>query len=101
MNDTNKKLPQRCPSCEALLEIKRMRCKVCGTEVDGVYDLPLLLRINREDQSFILNFLKFSGSLKEMAKLLNLSYPTVRNRLDDIIEKIKNIENETISDQSV
>ena len=98
MSDINKKLPQRCPSCEAPLEIKRMQCKSCGTEVEGAYVLPILLKLNQEDQDFILNFLKFSGSLKEMAKLLNLSYPTVRNRMDDIIQKIKNIENETISD---
>jgi hypothetical protein len=33
--------------------------------------------------------MKASGSLKEMAKLLGLSYPTVRNRLDETIERIK------------
>jgi hypothetical protein len=42
-----------------------------------------------EDQGFVLEFIKASGSLKEMAKLLGLSYPTVRNRLDEVIELIK------------
>jgi hypothetical protein len=37
----------------------------------------------------VLEFIKASGSLKEMAKLLGLSYPTVRNRLDEIIERIR------------
>jgi hypothetical protein len=37
----------------------------------------------------MLAFIKASGSLKEMARLLRLSYPTVRNRLDDIIERVK------------
>lgn len=37
--------------------------------------------------------MKSSGSLKEMAKLLGLSYPTVRNRLDEIIERVKIAEN--------
>jgi hypothetical protein len=41
---------------------------------------------------FILHFVLFSGSNKDMAKHLNLSYPTVRNMLDEIIEKIKVIE---------
>jgi hypothetical protein len=31
----------------------------------------------------------FSGSLKDMANKLKVSYPTVRNKLDDLIEKIK------------
>jgi len=45
-----------------------------------------------EDQLFILDFIKSSGSLKEMARLLRLSYPTVRNRLDEIIERLKEAE---------
>jgi hypothetical protein len=32
---------------------------------------------------------KASGSLKEMAGILKVSYPTVRNRLDDVISKLK------------
>ena len=41
-----------------------------------------------EDQDFILQFIKASGSLKEMAGILKVSYPTVRNRLDEIIDKL-------------
>jgi len=56
--------------------------------VSGLYDLPVLARLSPNDQQFVLQFVKCSGSLKDMAKYLNLSYPTVRNMLDDIIEKI-------------
>ena len=45
-----------------------------------------------DDQEFILQFIKASGSLKDMAKVLNVSYPTVRNRLDEIIEMLKRSE---------
>ncbi len=55
--------------------------------------MPALTRLSPEDQSFILEFIKSSGSLKEMARLLRLSYPTVRNRLDEIIEHLKKTEN--------
>jgi hypothetical protein len=51
--------------------------------------MPLLLRLSIEDQGFIIGFVRASGSLKEMAKILGLSYPTVRNKLDEIIERIK------------
>ena len=97
MNKIQKNLPQHCPSCDAQLKIKKLYCDKCGTEVDGLFDQPILHRISREDQAFILDFLKASGSLKEMSKLLNLSYPSVRNRLDDIINRIKIIDNETTS----
>jgi len=46
-----------------------------------------------EEQKFILTFVKSSGSLKEMASLLSLSYPTVRNMLNEIIQKIESYEN--------
>jgi hypothetical protein len=42
-----------------------------------------------EDQSFIKRFVLASGSLKEMAEIYGVSYPTVRLRLDRMIEKIK------------
>jgi hypothetical protein len=54
--------------------------------------LPVISRLKPDEQDFILRFVKCSGSLKEMAKHLNLSYPTVRNLLDDIILKINNYE---------
>jgi hypothetical protein len=57
--------------------------------VNGLYELPVLLRLKPDEQDFILQFVKYSGSLKDMAKHLNLSYPTVRNRLDEIIERLK------------
>ena len=58
------------------------------TEVSGMFDLPALARLSPDDQQFVLQFVKCSGSIKDMAKYLKLSYPTVRNLLDDIIEKI-------------
>ncbi len=84
-----KVLPAICPSCNSQLNVKSLVCERCQTEIQGRYELPLPARLSTEDQSFILEFIKASGSLKKMAGLLGLSYPTVRNRLDEIIEHIK------------
>ena len=48
-----------------------------------------MAKLAAEDQEFVVQFVKCSGSLKEMARLQKLSYPTVRNDLDNIIEQIK------------
>jgi hypothetical protein len=45
--------------------------------------------LEEEEQNFIKKFLLFSGSLKEIAIDYSVSYPTLRLRLDRIIEKIK------------
>ncbi len=85
-------LPCYCPSCKIQLKVKSLKCDNCQTEVSGTYELPTLALLSPEDQDFILRFVKHSGSLKEMAAQLNLSYPTVRNLLNEIIEKIESYE---------
>lgn len=87
-----KQLPLYCPSCAHHLEVEALICKHCETKVIGEFSLPKLTLLSYEDQNFILEFVKASGSIKLMAGKMKLSYPTVRNILDDLIEKIKNLE---------
>ena len=94
-----KKLPTICPACNNRVEVKALLCRSCQTQIEGLYELPPLARLSGDDQQFLLQFVKASGSLKEMASLMKLSYPTVRNRLDEIIERVKQAENECSSDQ--
>jgi hypothetical protein len=68
--------------------VKRLTCEQCGTEVDGLFSLPALAALSQEDQEFIVRFVQASGSLKEMASHLKVSYPTVRNRLDEVISRL-------------
>ena len=69
----------------------QLACPDCGTAVQGDYLLPALSRLGSEDQQFALAFIRCSGSLKEMAKLYGVSYPTVRNRLDDLIARLNRL----------
>jgi len=48
-----------------------------------------LTHLDEEDVNFIKKFLLASGSLKEIAKEYEVTYPTVRLRLDRLIQKIK------------
>ncbi len=48
-----------------------------------------MLHLDDEDVSFIKKFLLASGSLKEIAAQYNVTYPTVRLRLDKLIQKIQ------------
>ncbi len=48
-----------------------------------------ILALEKEDLEFIKKFVLNSGSLKEIAKLYEVSYPAVRLKLDRLIEKIK------------
>lgn len=89
----NIKLPVLCPSCSEKLSVSELSCTHCTTKVSGSFPLPALLSLSSEEQNFILEFFLSSGSLKEMAQKMGNSYPTVRNKLDDMIEKIKTSQN--------
>lgn len=69
--------------------MQALRCAECDTRIEGDYSLPLLLQLPPDDQRFVLDFVLCSGSLKEMARRMGLSYPTVRNRLDELIARLE------------
>ena len=54
--------------------------------------------LSDEDLAFLKRFVLASGSLKELAASYGISYPTVRLRLDRLIEKIKVWDSQEITD---
>ena len=56
-------------------------------------------KLSEEDASFIKRFVLASGSLKDLAKAYGISYPTVRIRLDRLIEKIKVLDSQEIASE--
>ncbi|SDJ12671.1 DUF2089 family protein [Salimicrobium halophilum] len=53
-------------------------------------ELPAwILALDEEDLQFIKNFILHSGSLKKIAAVYEVSYPTVRVKLDKLIQKIE------------
>lgn len=92
--EKRKRLPINCPSCGSTLRVRTMHCTECDTTVEGDYQLPALMRLRDEDQLFIHDFVMCSGSLKEMASRMGLSYPTVRNRLDEVIAALQQLASE-------
>jgi len=83
------KLVVACPSCGEDLRATRLACGACGTNLEGQFDIPLLLQLPPDDLSFVVEFVLLSGSLKAMAAKGGTSYPTVRNRLDQVIARIE------------
>ena len=55
--------------------------------------------LSEEDLAFIRRFVLASGSLKEMAEIYGISYPTVRLRLDRLIEKIKLLTSDAVDSE--
>ena len=49
----------------------------------------VLCRLPREDLDLVAGLVLKSGSLKELAESYKVSYPTIRLRLDRVIERLK------------
>jgi hypothetical protein len=59
---------------------------------------PWLEAMEPEDLEFLRRFLMASGSLKDLAREYQVSYPTIRSRLDRLIAKVQAAEEPRISD---
>lgn len=93
-------LPSQCPSCAALLTVERLVCSSCSTTVQGSFSLPVIARLSTDEQLLAVNFIKTGGSLKDLAKLYNISYPTIRNRIDDLSDRLIELERTITTQQA-
>jgi hypothetical protein len=73
----------KCPVCGQNTEVTSISCNDCGTRIEGHFQLCRFCRLTEEQKSFIETFIKCRGNIKEVEKELSISYPTVRNRLED------------------
>lgn len=85
VNRFEKKMPVNCPVCQEKLTISRLKCGACDTVIEGDFTLSGLSKLNQEQLNFAEIFLKARGSIKDVEKELEISYPTVCKRLDEVI----------------
>lgn len=82
------KAPGICPICGHGLSVSRLDCGYCSTKLEGEFTLCKFCQLPDEQRDFIEVFIKCRGNIKDIEKELCISYPTVRNRLDAIIEAL-------------
>ena len=72
--------------------ISRVRLAGRDIAIQGDFDLPPLARLTAEEQVFVIAFVLAEGSIKQMEGLFGISYPTVKNRLKRLSEKLQLVE---------
>lgn len=78
----------KCPNCGNDLVITSYKCNSCFTEIKGEFEMGKFQKLEKKDLEFIELFLQKRGSIKDVGEILGISYPTVRNRIDKIVEKL-------------
>jgi hypothetical protein len=74
-----------CPSCSSRLKVSRMICPDCGLVLEGDFTTSRLGLLPPAQQKFVEIFLAARGNIREVERVLGISYPTVRKRLDEVL----------------
>ncbi|GEN30895.1 hypothetical protein HNQ35_001361 [Cerasibacillus quisquiliarum] len=74
-----------CPVCRSPLVATKLKCRTCQTTIENSFTLSKFSLLNEEQLRFIEIFLVNRGNIKVVEKELGISYPTVRNKLKNII----------------
>lgn len=82
------KAPSRCPVCDAELTISRLTCNQCHTTLEGNFTTSKFCKLPAEQLEFVEVFVRCRGNIKDVEKELGISYPTVRSRLDGVIQAL-------------
>jgi hypothetical protein len=73
---------KECPICSGLLNVSRLTCRQCDTEISGQFRYPAApLHLDDDLIDFIKVFIYAEGSIKQSEKILNCSYPKIKNLL--------------------
>ncbi len=80
--------PTRCPVCRSELEVTRLHCSSCDTSIEGRFAGGPIAHLSAEQVDFIVTFVRCEGKINRMEQELGVSYPTIRNRLHEVIRTL-------------
>jgi len=85
----NKSL-NKCPVCGGDLAVTRLYCTSCNTSIEGhfVAEHTPFGHLTPDQMQFLLTFVRCEGRLNRMEEEMKLSYPTLRNRLNEIVRAL-------------
>jgi len=74
----------KCFVCKSNLQIKKLKCNFCKTIFEGDFSFPLLAKLSLNSQKLAIEFILAGGNLKDLAEKLNITYPTLKKRIQDL-----------------
>ncbi|MFO7583137.1 MAG: DUF2089 domain-containing protein [Anaerolineales bacterium] len=78
----------RCPVCDNELVVTRLHCDGCDTTIEGRFVGGPFSHLDNEQLNFIEVFIRCEGKINRMETELGFSYPTIRNRLHEVIRAL-------------
>jgi hypothetical protein len=81
-------MPTRCPVTGEPLEVTRLRAPNSGVVIEGQFLPNEFALLDRENLDYLRLFVKVRGNLKEVERMLGVSYPTVRARFEQMLRAL-------------
>jgi len=81
-------LPTKCPLCGGEVTVTRIYCRDCDTTIEGRFSGGSFAQLSPEQVAFVELFVRCEGKITRMEEELGLSYPTIRNRLHEVIRAL-------------
>ena len=75
----------KCPVCGENLIVARYHCESCDTVIEGRFENNAFPGLTGQQIEFVKTFVRNEGKINRMEEELNLSYPSIRNLLQDVI----------------
>lgn len=84
------KLPETCPICQSNLVVTRFYCPNCESSAGGYFqrEADSFSKLTKDQREFLLTFVRTEGRLIRMEETLGISYPTLKNRLNEVIHAL-------------
>jgi len=84
------KFKPECPICGDKVTITRFYCPSCYSTVDGNFEIVKdpFTALSPDQLNFLLAFVRAEGRLNRLEEVLGISYPTLKNRLNDVIRAL-------------
>jgi hypothetical protein len=80
--------PRDCPVCGKGLDLTRLSCPDCHTELSGSFEACEFCSLGDDDRALLRVFLASRGNMKELERQLGVSYPTARARFDGLLGRL-------------
>lgn len=78
----------KCPICNEELFVSKLSCHNCHTNIEGDFSLCNFCKLTDEQKHFLEIFIRSRGNIKEIEKEMGISYPTVKGKLENVIEDL-------------
>lgn len=81
-------MPTECPVTGGPLLVTRLECEQSGVKIEGRFAPNEFAVLPQENLDFLRLYVKVRGNLKEVERILGLSYPTVRLRFERLLQAL-------------